>query len=683
MQSRWYRPTRTFFLLLAGYPLQPGEIVFLEVATKQSGIQRVGIPLDENPERWRLQKVTLDNFDAVNAIRIVASDTSTKSLGWVGFSQPFTIEGQNTLMLLKQLAFIVLCVAASLVAVIGPGLVLRARVQRTLSPVWLPVPGILLLTMLGVLAWKGPSALSPHSISRMGLLLLFLLVGRELVFRPITSLISRTELHVLGLTILLIVLAAAKSVYSIGPAGELFEGQISRTLESGSRADSRIPFHVVQLVALRKGAYGALAMHLFAPWNFSHRGPIAGLAASPITLASGAQPPDSMPDQTWTVFDPQGFAAYRIAMIVMSAASLIIVFGVARLFLDDRWALLAFIVAATAPFTIHEIFFTWPKLLTASFVLLGVYLVHERHYLAAGSATGIGYLCHPSALFWFPGLLASIALLSRRPGSPARAEVVAVAKRMAVACAGLLVWLVAWRLITRAHFQQTTFLQYFSECGGLLPCATANWLRSRWVSALNTLVPLYLFLFHRTDRDLIALDGRPRPWVQFIQQYWCSIAFGCGAAFYFAVLRLVGAAFHRAKAWLIFVFIPTFVFFVLYFGAPNTGLLRESLHPWFLSMLLFAVVMWRKQMAGSKLFWQFTTFAFAIRGIEALLVLVPFGSWSRGHVVQPPYVFSDLCALMSMFLGGIGLVVYVVSYCRRMQAITLSASSNREACSPA
>ncbi len=665
VRSRWYRPVSFFYLLLCGYPVGHGQDIFLEVDTGQ-GLRQLSLNLSDNPASWRVQKVSLPQFSKASRFRVVATDASPQPMGWIGFSQPFTIRGQSTGELLKQLLLVSLCTAAALVVILGPGFVLRARFARFSSAVWLPIPGVLFLTALGLFAWKGPKQLSPELISRTGVALLILAVGYQFLRRPLTSLTSHAERRILGLILVLIALAVAKAVYSIGPAGELYQGQISRILETGGRGDSRIPFHVIQLVGLRKGGYSHLAEILFGPWNFSHRGPVAGLAASPIVFTTRAQVPDSPPDNTWTVFDPQGFAAYRIAMIVMAATSLLVVYGLAAAFLDEKWAVLAFLAAAGAPFTVHEIFFTWPKLLAAAFVLLGGYLIRDRRFLPAGLAVGFGYLCHPSALLWFPAILLLIPLFDS-PNRPIHwKQALDWIKRAALTCLGVLAWLILWRVVNRGHFHQDSFLQYLFAAGRFAP-TLANWLHERWTIVVEALVPLDLFLFHRTDPDLVSVDGIPQAWVQFVQQYWCSLAFGSGCLFYFSLLRLTAAGFRKAKAFLLLVFVLSFTLFILYFGPPTAGVLRDEMQAWFLGFVVFGVVMWRRYLAESKTFWRFTTFALAFRGLEVLLVLVPFESWSRGFALQPPFVLSDFCALAVMFLGSAFLALYAVCYCREMQ----------------
>lgn len=671
VRTRWYRPVPSFFLLLCGYPVNRGGDIFLELYSPESGIRPVRFHLDENPENWRLQKLSLPVFRTATKFRIVAADRSQRGMGWLGFSQPFTIRKAKTLELFKQLLLVILCSAASLVSVLGPGIVLRARCATPCSAVWIPIPGILTLTILGLFAWKGPHYLSPELISRTGLSIIFLIVGYEFIRRPLTTRIAGAELRVLALVVLLILIAVAKSLYSIGPSGELYRGHISRTLEANGRGDSRISYHLVQLVALRKGGYSGLAYNLFAPWNFSHRGPVGGLATSPIVLCADVRPPKSMPYATWSLFDPQGFTSYRIAMIVLSAGSLFTVFGLARHFLNEEWAVLAFLCAATAPFTVHELFFTWPKILAASFVLLAAYLVFSRRFLGAGFAVGLGYLCHPSALLSFPAILILIAVVQQRRTSFSYPRLTELGKSTGLACLGLAFWIAIWRWVNHTHFHQDSFFQYFSQAGGLALTPT-NWLHARWETLLNTVVPLYAFVFHRTDRDLLPPDGLPQTWVQLIAQYWCTLAFAGGCVFYLPLLWLLATGFKKAKSWLLLIFMPSLLLFLCYFGAPNTGLMREGLHAWFFGLVLFAVVIWKNHLASSQAFWLFTTIALAIRSVEMLFMLVPFSSWSRGYLLQPPYAISDFLALTVMLLGNLILLVLMVSHCKRVQGPTLS-----------
>ena len=108
--------------------------------------------------------------------------------------------------------------------------------------------------------------------------------------------------------------AIARALWSLGPAGELYAGTISRTLEVGGRSDSRIPFMILQLVA-NGGPPTAKPAPPFSPYNFSSRGPLAGLASTPVVLLTGGSRRRPA-EQPWRPFDPQGFMAFRLAMML-------------------------------------------------------------------------------------------------------------------------------------------------------------------------------------------------------------------------------------------------------------------------------------------------------------------------------------------------------------------------------
>jgi hypothetical protein len=81
-------------------------------------------------------------------------------------------------------------------------------------------------------------------------------------------------------------LAIDRSLWALGPIGELYGESISRTLEVGGRSDSRIPFVIVQLVAHGTAPFSDLANSYFSPFDFSSRGPLAGLASAQVVLAA-------------------------------------------------------------------------------------------------------------------------------------------------------------------------------------------------------------------------------------------------------------------------------------------------------------------------------------------------------------------------------------------------------------
>ncbi len=90
--------------------------------------------------------------------------------------------------------------------------------------------------------------------------------------------------------------------------------------------------------------------------------------------------------------------AYRVAMMTFAATAFVALWDLTRRVAGTQAARVALVLAVTTPFLVHEIWFTWPKMLAAAFVLLAAICVLSRRPLSAGLLIGTGYLVHPSAL---------------------------------------------------------------------------------------------------------------------------------------------------------------------------------------------------------------------------------------------------------------------------------------------
>lgn len=255
--TRWFQAVPRFAIYISGYLTDPSENLFIAVANAEGRTTRIRVPPELAPgEAWWVKEFALPQNERPIKFRFVGSDGGTNSQAWIGFSDPFVIQSIDGLQIAKQLLMILFVTAASFVAVFGPGLALRRRFPG-IPMLWLPAPGIVLLVLLGLLSWIGPEAVKPRSISRVGLALLILFITYHLFRSPVSQVTSIIERRVLLIVLLVIAIAVAKSTYSLGPAGELYAGRISRTLEPGRRADSRMPYHAVQLIALRQSPHSA------------------------------------------------------------------------------------------------------------------------------------------------------------------------------------------------------------------------------------------------------------------------------------------------------------------------------------------------------------------------------------------------------------------------------------------
>jgi hypothetical protein len=674
VHSPWYRAVPQFYFFVDGYPNHAGNQLIAEIQTAHSGVIRLPVPPHVEPgEVWRLNKVSLREVQEAVKFRMVAVDGSTTF--WLGFSQPFLIGSGDNLALLMQLLLVILATAASLLAFLSPGLLLRQKLLgssgRLLPFIFVPVPGLLVVALLGLASWTGPKQFAPSLISRVGLWLLALYAGYQFIRVPISSFTSAIERRVLLVIVAVSAIVVAKVTYSIGPVGELYGDEVSRTLEVGGRSDSRISYNVVQLVAFRSRPFSPLAASLYETWNFSYRGPINGLAATPLVLASPVRVPTNIRNLPWTLFDPEGFSAYRIAMIVMASCSLLAVFGLATLFLPDEWAFFAFLVSVTAPFVVHELYFTWPKLPSASFILLAAYLVLGSRYFLGGVSLGIGYLCHPSALIWVPCLIGVLVVSSPSAGRPsisAWRKCYLWTLRTLSMLVGVAICVLLWKRVCGKHFAQLRFSSYILSAW-VYPLTPSNWLRARFESLCNTLVPLNVFIFDRSDPFTNSLAGASPAVVQFFFQYWDTLPFGAGIAFFCCgLVRLIYVAFWKARAWLLLVFVIPFALFTLYWGASISGMLRENLHAWFLGLTIFVVIIWKKYMGHSQRFWRICNWALLFRGVEILLMLLLPSIWSQHMMLRKQFALTDILALLVMVAATAWLSGYTFRFAEKLRS---------------
>jgi hypothetical protein len=563
--------------------------------------------------------------------------------------------GQQVLDLVR-----VLCtVALALSLLFGPGIVWRALAgERSPSLGFLFLPGLVLLATVGGLAWALASQADPKAVCFAFCGPALAAIAFALLATPAVDLFDRDEQRVLLVVAAALGLAIGRALWSLGPDGELYAGTISRTLEVGDRSDSRIPYIIPGLVAHGSAPYGPFATEQFAPYNFSSRGPVAGLGASPIVLMSGGRPPEGFPDEPWTPFDAQGFMAYRLAMMCFATSAFLALWDLIRRLAGRPAAYFGALLAATTPFLVHEIWFTWPKLLAAACILLAAICVIERRSALGGLLAGLGYMMHPIALLSVP-TLGLITLWPLRGASWKRPRI------RAGLCfvAGLLVFLVIWRLLNGSHYTQNGFLEYFREAGPIAHAGPSAWLEFRAKSIGDTLVPLLLPLAHASSPSINVVGGTSPGIVHFFFQYWNTLPFGVAIVFFPLLLVSLWRALRRWPWAVTATVIVPFVLFAIYWGAFDSGMLREGLQTWVLT--LFAVV--ACEQAASRFGWLRSTpirVLLVLRVLEVLLVAVLPTIATRSTLISPAFEITDTVAVLTM-AGFAALLASLVWRCGR------------------
>ncbi len=436
-------------------------------------------------------------------------------------------------------------------------------------------------------------------------------------------------------------IAIARSVWSLGPVDEMFEGTIARTLNPEPRPDSSISYLVTQLVANGKGPYAPDGgLNLFAPYNFSARGPLPGMMSAPIMLLSGTHPPVGPVEQPWTPFDAQGFMAYRIAMITFSSMAYLSVWQLARQIGGARAGRFALVLGVSTPFIIDDLWFTWPKLLAASFVVLGGVFVVERRTFRAGLAVAVGYLMHPSALV---GLFAlgPLAVWPVRGAELLRPRV----KAAIMLLVGVGIGVLMWRLLNAGHFIQEGFTDYVEEAYPNYHPSIGEWLHFRGTALADTLIPLYLPLFEAHSVSINVLEGISPGVVHFFFQYWTGVPFGFGIFFFPLLLWSLFKATLRWP-WPVFaaVILP-FILFEIYWGASITGNLREGMQSWVLVVIV--VIALQQWASGFPWFRSVPArIVMCLRAAEVLAVAAGATLGTRSFdPVQDGFVLNDVVAL--------------------------------------
>lgn len=537
----------------------------------------------------------------------------------------------------------------------GPGIAWRALSypKRPSGLAFLAIPGFALLIAVGGLAWALAGEVAPRELCFAIFIPIQVWLAGILIWAGPHSLLSSEERRCLLVVGGVLGLAVARALWSLGPEGELYGGTISRTLEVGDRSDSRISYIIPQLVAHDSAPYGSLASTFFAPYNFSSRGPLPGMGSTPIVFLSGGHPTGEFAEQPWQPFDAQGFMAYRVAMMAFACTAFVSLWDLIRRLAGVKAARFGLLLAATTPFLVHEVWFTWPKLLAASFILMAAICVISRRPFAAGALAGFGYLMHPVALLSLPvlGLIALWPLREARWKRPQIAQLVLLAL-------GLAGFLIAWRVLNGVHYNQETFVNYFHEAGFNMHPPFSLWLEYRGKSLANTVVPFLLLFSSASSTSINVVGGSSPAVIHFFFMYWDTIPFGVAIVFFPLLLLSLWRGFRRWPWALTATVLVPFALFVVYWGASTTGLMREGLQTW--ALTLFAVV--ACEQAASGFGWlrsKPVRILLLLRVVEVLAVVFVPTLATRHELFGDAFAVSDAIAVAAI-LGFAAFLAWAV-----------------------
>jgi hypothetical protein len=575
------------------------------------------------------------------------------------FNPPSTATHATHRQEVMDLVRVLTTTALAITLLLGPGTVWRALGTRRISLALVPIPGLALLALTGLAAWllAGSVDVKTTCFAVLGPtlgLIVGVLAGVE------EDIFDREEQRTLVLTSLALGLGIARALWSFGPEGEMFEGSVSRTLQPEGRPDSQTSYLVVRMLVHGENPHGTIGLETFAPFDFSSRGPVPGMASAPIVLMIGGRPELTSSAAPWQPFDAQGFMAFRIAMMTFTCSAFLALWQLVRKVGGAKAARFAVLLGVSTPFLIDDLMFTWPKLLAAAFVLIGFLWVIERKPFRAGLSVSLGYLMHPSALVGLVSIAPYALWPPRRPDlrwPQWRRPKILTVIQLGVGAALLVE---GWRLFNGHYFQQSGFLEYigWSSVWNTHP-SVAQWLDFRWASFAGTVIPMFTPIFHPHTEWNNRLAGQSPGVVHIFDQYWTNLAFGLGLLFYPLLLSSLWRALRRWTWPILATIVIPFFFFVVYWGFDLTGLLREGLQYWVL--LVIAVVALDQAARGFP--WLRSVpvrLILCVRAVEVFAVLVALTWGTRGLVITSSvFTLSDAVAFAAMVILAALLIAVV------------------------
>ena len=534
---------------------------------------------------------------------------------------------------------------------VTPGLVTCGLLRRRRGPerndlIWIAVLGPVVLAAVGLVAWLMGNIVSPRLLCRAAAITV--MAGGLLwtLQQPADLRLSRAERRVLVIALLLTLVAVGRSTNSLGVRGELYAGTVTRTLAADDRADTRAPFIIPIDVANRWTPFSKESLNFYKPFWFTSRGPLVGLAATPVVLTWSRTDMRTIAHmgEPFTPVDRYGYMQYRFSIILFSAAAVIpffVALGATEL------ALVGTAIYALSPFLVHEVYFTWTKQATVPLMLSAFCLAAGGRYLLSGALAGLAYLAHPSAAYSVPALLAFLVTVVP-PAADWQVQAGALvrpsrwwSRRKAIAAflLGVAAATLPWVLYSYGKPNSARFLNYLFLADYHPAENVWQWVMSRVHSLASTVVPLYAYWRFHWHPSMQPIFEPALQVVTFFTQYFYTLPAGVGFVWLVFRFRDLLHSLRRVAGFAaILIGLPAGIFWI-HWGATVTGMLREGLHVPFAFLMLTWVRFLPSQALSQVLIHR-------ARAIELLVFMWVPTMLSHGAMVSPQLFLTDLSGLL-------------------------------------
>lgn len=168
---------------------------------------------------------------------------------------------------------------------------------------------------------------------------------------------------------------------------------------------------------------------------------------------------------------------------------------------------------------------------------------------------------------------------------------------------------------------------------------------------------MFLFLNRQAHPNLSSIYGESPNIIKFFFQYWNTLPFGVGIVAFYSVVRLLNISRKQLPYAFAGVIVIPFLLFLIYWGSSSSGLLREGLHVWVLSLVVFMTLALKQVLQETNRFWKLCQFTLAIRGVEILVMLLIPTWFSVFSVINQRFLISDL-VMLTTIISGVGLLSF-------------------------
>ena len=472
-----------------------------------------------------------------------------------------------------------------------PGLVWLQR--RRLPLPWLPVPGMVLLAVAGLLFWVASAGVI------QGLQIAFFLIYASLTAWFLISLRGREARQefwrdigkeggktALLITALVFVQAIAIGVNPHPVAQEFDEDSAIPGRMVASPPDHAIPY---QTAAYMFHGYDGIerSKDYFGDWNVTSRGPLVPLGINTLFRLMDGNPDAERTREKWPATN-SGEDLARIygwalnACVLLGAFGLLVALGVP---LATRR--MGLIWLALSPLLTINVVFLWPKLLAAYFVVLAITALVRRRPVLAGSMMALAWLSHPVGALLVPavGMFALLLRFERSWSSLTHAS-----RSFGRWVVALAVCMMPWFLF-KAHLGYSdVFFDYLVADGrGPVPAVSvSSWLMARVSNFWLTLAPGAFFFSPHMHEWIFGPISEPLRWaVQYAKTLPGHLGFSCFILAYASLLRRTDSAPMRSlRSGVLFA---GFFTMIVFWGYSTDGLGRNALEPLSIILVIYAV----------------------------------------------------------------------------------------------